>query len=93
MRNPWKLTTFFLIALVALMFGKNAVTGAVADPQPRMQDALGHLLSARESLEAASRDKGGHRNKAIAATNQAIKQVEAGIRYDNRHRGDNRNWR
>jgi hypothetical protein len=87
LRNPWKLTTFFLIALVAIILGKDAVTGAEAEPQPRMQDALGHLLSARDSLQAASRDKGGHRAKALSATNQAIKQVEAGIRYDNR------NWR
>jgi len=85
MRNPWKLTTFVLIALLAVVFGTKAFNSASADPQPRMRDALGYLESAREALQNADSDKGGHRVKAISLTQQAIKQVEAGIRFDNNH--------
>ncbi len=86
MRNPWKLTTFVLIALLAVLFGSKAIDTATAEPQPRMQDALMHLQEAHNSLQNATSDKGGHRVKAMSATRQAIKQVEAGIRYDNRNR-------
>jgi hypothetical protein len=85
MRNPWKLTTFFLIALLAVVFGSKTFNDASADPQPRMRDALGHLEAARTALQEATSDKGGHRAKAVSLTKQAIKQVEAGIRFDNRN--------
>ncbi len=85
MRNPWKVSTFALIALCATILGKDAVQGVSAEPQPRMQEALGHLRAAQASLEAATPDKGGHRVKAIALTKKAIGQVEAGIKFDNRH--------
>jgi hypothetical protein len=84
MRNPWKLTTFVLIALLAVLFGSKSIDSVTAEPQPRMQDALMHLNEAQNSLQNATADKGGHRAKAISLTRQAIKQVEAGIRYDNR---------
>jgi hypothetical protein len=50
-----------------------------------MQQALQELRSAAASLEAATHDKGGHRTKALELTRAAIGQVEAGIRYDNKH--------
>jgi hypothetical protein len=85
MRNPWKLTSFALIALLVTVIGSNSLDSASADPQPRMQEALSRLQEAQSSLEAATADKGGHRAKAIALTKQAIRQVEAGIKFDNRH--------
>ena len=51
---------------------------AAAD-QPHMERALDHLRSARENLERATTDKGGHRARAIALINQAIDQVKLGI--------------
>jgi hypothetical protein len=50
-----------------------------------MQQALGELRAAAASLDAATHDKGGHRAKALELTRAAIGQVEAGLRYDNRH--------
>ncbi len=47
--------------------------------QPHMQNALGDLQAARGELNAALRDKGGHRAVAVNLVNQAIAQVEAGI--------------
>lgn len=73
-----------LFALTAA-FGLGALgTAALAD-QPNMQDALRNLEQAKNNLQAATPDKGGHRNKALKLVNQAIAQVNAGIGFDRRH--------
>ena len=81
MSNPWKLTTLLFAATTA--FG--AISIATAEPQPKMREALDELRSAAGKLEAADRDKGGHREKALELTRDAIRQVEEGIKFDNRH--------
>jgi hypothetical protein len=58
---------------------------AFAERQPHMEDAISHLRAAVASLEKATADKGGHRVRAIELTNQAIAEVEKGIRFDDRH--------
>jgi hypothetical protein len=85
MRNPWKLTSFALASLLAVSVGNSFVPSASAEPQPRMREALDSLRAAKASLEAADRDKGGHRAKALELTQAAINQVEAGIKFDNHH--------
>ena len=82
MRNPWKLTSF---ALAGALAAGTLVPDVTADPQPKMKAALDSLRDAKRSLEQATPDKGGHRVKAIDLTKAAIEQVEAGIRFDNRH--------
>ncbi|SBO43875.1 hypothetical protein [Cyanobium sp. NIES-981] len=47
--------------------------------QPNMKAALVSLNQARQSLEKATHDKGGHRVKAIQLIDEAIREVEAGI--------------
>ena len=71
--------------MLAAAVGRGALTTAAAEPQPRMPQALDELRSAAASLEAADHDQGGHRVKALELTRAAIRQVEAGIGYDNRH--------
>ena len=58
--------------------------GSAAD-QPHMQAALDHLRAAKNELEKATTDKGGHRAKALTLTRDAIVQVEEGIKFDRRH--------
>ena len=82
MRNPWKLTSF---ALATALAAAAVVPSVMADPQPKMRDALDSLRAAERALEQASQDKGGHRAKAIQLTKQAIDEVQAGIKFDNRH--------
>ena len=55
------------------------------EAQPEMTAALEHLREAKRNLESASHDKGGHRAKAIGHVNEAIREVEAGIQFDNTH--------
>lgn len=47
--------------------------------QPNMRRALEHLLSAKQNLQSASADKGGHRQRAIDFVNRAIDEVNRGI--------------
>lgn len=82
MRNPWKLTSF---ALAAALAASTLVSTVTAEPQPKMREALDSLRAAERALDQATHDKGGHRVKALQLTKQAIGEVEAGIKFDNRH--------
>ena len=69
------------LTTAALAVGLGAGFGfshAAAD-QPHMQGALSDLKAAAGELQAAERDKGGHRAKALDLTNRAITEVQAGI--------------
>jgi hypothetical protein len=59
--------------------------GEGREAQPEMAAAIQHLRQAQRNLSSASHDKGGHRVKALQHVNQALAEVEAGIRYDNRY--------
>ena len=65
-------------SLSAVLVGGVFIGQAMAD-QPHMQNALSALQNARGELVAASPDKGGHREKAMALTDEAIAQVRAGM--------------
>ncbi|MCW5772187.1 MAG: hypothetical protein KIT16_11170 [Rhodospirillaceae bacterium] len=62
-----------------------AAPAAHAEYQPQMQRARHNLLQARNNLRHASRDKGGHRVRAMRLIEQALREVQRGIRYDSRH--------
>jgi len=49
--------------------------------QPHMQNALNALENAKDSLNKAEADKGGHRVKAIGFVNDAIDEVKKGIDF------------
>jgi hypothetical protein len=85
MRNPWKLTTFVLGGALAAIIGAGQINRADAEKQPHMKMALEHLERAKNQLENATSDKGGHRVKAIALTNEAIEQVKKGMAFDNKN--------
>jgi hypothetical protein len=53
-----------------------------AEPHPEIREALGALRRAKDHMEHAAHDFGGHRVEAIEATNQAIKQLEICLKYD-----------
>ncbi|HTG15236.1 MAG TPA: hypothetical protein VK747_08195 [Blastocatellia bacterium] len=83
--NDWISRRSYVRSLLAAIgAGSLFVKGANAD-QPAMQNALTHLQQARKLLERADTDKGGHRKKALEHTNQAIDEVQLGIRYDRAH--------
>jgi hypothetical protein len=59
-----------------------ATTATPAEPHPEIREALGALRRAKEHMEHAAHDFGGHRVEAIEATNQAIRQLELCLKYD-----------
>jgi DNA-binding FadR family transcriptional regulator len=75
----------FLSLVLSLSSAAFAAPAPTPEAQPEMTAALEHLREAKKALESASHDKGGHRVKAIAAVNEAIRHVQEGIQYDNAH--------
>jgi hypothetical protein len=73
-----------IFVVVALAIGFFAGS-AFAERQPHMRAALHALKNARQQLDTAEADKGGHRASAIHLVDQAIHEVEAGIQFDNKH--------
>ena len=53
--------------------------------QSHMTEALEHLAKAKENLQQASHDKGGHRARAIQAINEAMAEVKSGMTFDREH--------
>jgi hypothetical protein len=80
-----KLHRLVIALLVITAIASGFVAGRASADQPRMQAALEHLRQARHELEKADHDKGGHRDNAIRLTNDAIAEVERGMRFDRRH--------
>ena len=71
--------TSALLFVVVLTGG--FVAGRASAAQPHMTSALEHLRLARKELDAATADKGGHREKALRLVADAIAEVEAGIKF------------
>jgi hypothetical protein len=80
-----KLSRRVVAAFAGAVIAAALALPAAAEPQPHMTAALAALKTAEGELMRASHDKGGHRVKALAQIRAAIGQVEAGIRFDNRH--------
>jgi F0F1-type ATP synthase membrane subunit b/b' len=58
---------------------------AVARPDerhPHIRRALAELREAKQELEKADHDFGGHRAEAVKAVDQAIRQLEKALKYD-----------
>lgn len=81
-----KLRSIFVLA-ITLVFAINLMAISVA--QPFMESAKVNLNQAKNNLNKATSDKGGHRNKAKSLTNQALNEVNKGIKYDRRNGNEN----
>jgi hypothetical protein len=57
-------------------------TATAAEPHPEIRDAIASLRRAKEHMEHAAHDFGGHRVEAIRATDVAIHQLEDCLKYD-----------
>ena len=65
----------------------SAVANYEDEDQPHMQAALESLQQAKQHLEQAKHDKGGHRVAAIKAIDSAITHVKAGMESGEKHEG------
>jgi len=55
---------------------------AAPEPHPEIREAIASLRRAREHLDHAAHDFGGHRVEAIRAIDEAIGQLETCLKYD-----------
>ncbi|HJT72217.1 MAG TPA: hypothetical protein VJ731_18605 [Terriglobales bacterium] len=65
----------------------HAQTHGMARHEPHMSAAMGHLEQAKDELEKATPNKGGHREKALQLVNEALQQVREGEQYFEQHGG------
>ena len=72
-----------VFGLLSLTLMPPSITAA--ERQPHMEAALRNLQRAAAELQRAEHDKGGHRARAVDLTQQAIREVDAGIHFDDRH--------
>jgi hypothetical protein len=85
MRNQ-KINWLAVIVLaVAFAFPLSFALHAQARRYPNMQAALSHLQQARASLQRGAKIYNGHRERALALTEQALGEIRSGIRWANTH--------
>ena len=84
--NLWKPIALLSIAgLVASVGVQSAKADGACHNQPNMQAALDHLKRARASLDKAEHNKGGWRDRAITATDNAIREAVKGCEFADTH--------
>jgi hypothetical protein len=59
-----------------------ATAAPAAEPHPEIHEAIASLRRAREHLQHAKHDFGGHRVEALGAIDAAIHQLEVCLEYD-----------
>jgi hypothetical protein len=59
-----------------------AANAAHAERHPRIRQAMRALENARDDLQHADHDFGGHRVQAIEAINRALEQLREALRFD-----------
>jgi esterase/lipase superfamily enzyme len=77
MRHQRVILVLSLIILVAGGF----IAGRVQAVQSHIMAALDHLLIARNEVEKADRDKGGHRQNALHLITDAITELQRGVAF------------
>jgi len=77
-----------VVLAVALLFTVNMSARAGASPSgppekhPEIRAAINHLRMAKENLEKASHDFGGHRVEAIKHTDAALEECRLALESD-----------
>jgi len=59
-----------------------ATPAALPEPHPEIREAIGALRRAKDHLQHAAHDFGGHRVEAIKAIDESLRQLNECLRYD-----------
>jgi hypothetical protein len=70
------------LAAVLSLAGNRAVMAAGRERHPNIRRAMEALRAARDDLEHADHDFGGHRVEAIESIDRAIRQLQIALRFD-----------
>jgi len=76
------LTCSFAVRSVSAKASQPAAAAAPAPEHPEIREAIASLRRAREHLNHAQHDFGGHRADAIRATDEAIRQLQLCLEHD-----------
>lgn len=79
-----------LTAILGMILAVSMLALPIKADQPFMRAAQENLEDALKYLKRATADKGGHRERAISITGQAIASVKNGIAYDQQNPNDRR---
>lgn len=74
-------TSFARKALLGTAIAASMGIGYAIGAQPHMAETVALLQSSRAELAAATPNKGGHRERALALIDQAIAEVRAGMAF------------
>ena len=77
--------TFFALLVILTLIAGYVAGCATGSGQPHMKAAVDELRAARQELNAANSDKGGHRVRAVELIDEAINEVQAGMEYARSH--------
>lgn len=69
------------VAMLGVALATSVGVGYAIGAQPHMTESIALLQSARGELQAATPNKGGHRERGLALIDQAIAEVRAGIAF------------
>jgi len=59
-----------------------ATPAAMPEPHPEIREAIASLRRAKDHLEHAAHDFGGHRVEAIKAIDESLRQLQDCLKYD-----------
>ena len=76
------LAAVVVITLVLALTFPVAVPAAPPVAHHHIREAIASLRDAREDLEHASHDFGGHRAEAVGAIDRAVEQLKVCLQYD-----------
>lgn len=84
--NVWKPIAVCALSGLVLSVGMQiASADGVCKNQPNMQSALDHLRAGRAALDRAEHNKGGWRDRAIAAADNALAETKRGCEFADTH--------
>ena len=78
-----RLFSLAILAVLTLGFAYPAIAPAASpEPHPEIRAAIQSLRRAKEHLEHAAHDFGGHRVEAIKACDVALEQLQQALQFD-----------
>lgn len=79
--NIWKPIALCAVGALVISVGVQVARADACHNQPNMQAALDHLRQARAALDRAEHNKGGWRDRAIQATDTALRETNSGCAF------------
>jgi hypothetical protein len=77
-----RLTSLFIALVLMLGLTLSSATSASPERHPAIRKAIVALEAAKNDLQHAAHDFGGHRVEAIEAINHAMDQLHKALEYD-----------